>query len=80
MNTLVFDGHKAKKEFSGNISLRLPPDLHAEMAAKATAEGKSLNQWITETIEDRLDIEGAWNAKKEPGAPVPWEEIKASLE
>lgn len=31
-------------------------------------------------MEDRLDIEDAWKAKKEPGEPVAWEDLKKELE
>lgn len=43
------DGVEPRKEFSGKFNLRLPPDLHAELAAQAAA-GKSLNQWAVETL------------------------------
>ena len=39
------------KEYSGKFSLRIPPELHAEIASKASTEGKSLNQWIVETLD-----------------------------
>lgn len=39
------------KEYSGKFNLRIPTDLHAEIASKAAAEGKSLNQWIVEALD-----------------------------
>jgi len=30
--------------------LRIPPELHAEIAMRAEASGKSLNQWAAETL------------------------------
>ena len=39
------------KEYSGKFNLRIPPELHAEIASKASTEGKSLNQWIVETLD-----------------------------
>lgn len=39
------------KDFSGKFNLRIPPDLHGKIALKAKAEGKSLNQWVSETLE-----------------------------
>jgi predicted HicB family RNase H-like nuclease len=39
------------KEYSGRFNLRILPELHAEIASKASAEGKSLNQWIVETLD-----------------------------
>jgi len=31
-------------------------------------------------LEDKLDIEDAWQAKSEPGEPIAWEELKKELE
>jgi predicted HicB family RNase H-like nuclease len=45
-------GIEPYKEYSGKFNLRIPPELHAEIASRASAEGKSLNQWIAETIEE----------------------------
>ena len=35
---------------------------------------------LLQDLEDQIDIEGAWKAKKEPGHPIPWEELKKELE
>jgi predicted HicB family RNase H-like nuclease len=47
-------GIEPYKEYSGKFNLRIPPELHAEIAARAAAEGKSLNQWIVETIDQMV--------------------------
>ena len=39
------------KDYSGKFNLRIPSNLHAEIAARAAAEGKSLNQWVAETLD-----------------------------
>ena len=39
-----------QRPYSGKVMLRLSPELHAEIAMKAQASGKSLNQWATETL------------------------------
>ncbi len=39
------------KEYSGKFNLRIPPRLHSEIAAQAKAEDKSLNQWVSETLD-----------------------------
>ncbi len=39
-----------RKEYSGKFNVRVPSDLHADIASAATAEGKSLNQWVVETL------------------------------
>ena len=44
-------GIEPYKGYSGRFNLRIPPDLHAEISARAAAEGKSLNQWVAETLD-----------------------------
>ena len=39
------------KAYSGKFNLRIPPQLHSKIANKATAEGKSINQWVSEVLE-----------------------------
>jgi len=43
---------KPLKEYSGKFNLRVPPELHAEVAAKAAAEGKSLNQCVADMLNE----------------------------
>ena len=47
-------GIKPKKEYSGKFNLRIPPKLHSDIAAIATAEEKSINQWVSDTLECSL--------------------------
>jgi prevent-host-death family protein len=35
---------------------------------------------LLQEIVDQIDIEDAWEAKKEPGEPIPWDELKKELE
>ena len=44
-------GINPNKEFSGKFNLRIPSKLHGEIAIRATAEEKSINQWVSETLE-----------------------------
>ena len=44
-------GEEPDKPFSGRLMLRLPPHLHRKAYVTARREGKSLNQWIAETLE-----------------------------
>ena len=44
-------GIEPYKEYSGKFNLRIPRELHAEIASRASADGKSLNQWIAETLD-----------------------------
>ena len=39
------------KEYSGKFNLRIPPRLHSEIAVRATAAGKSINQWVSEILK-----------------------------
>lgn len=39
------------RPYSGKVPLRLDPELHRKAAARAKAEGVSLNAWIARQIE-----------------------------
>jgi len=39
------------KEYSGKFNLRIPPNLHSEIAVRATEENKSINQWVAEVLK-----------------------------
>lgn len=43
-------GRKPHKAYSGKLMLRIPPEVHAHVAAMAEAQGKSLNQWAAEVL------------------------------
>ena len=43
-----------EKPFSGRLMLRLSPELHRRVFVQAKEQGKSLNQWIAENLEDQL--------------------------
>lgn len=43
-------GRAPQKPYSGKLSLRLEPELHATIAVKAELAHKSINQWISEVI------------------------------
>lgn len=44
-------GRSPDKPFSGRIPLRVAPSIHRAASSAAKAEGKSLNAWISETVE-----------------------------
>ncbi len=44
-------GISPRKEYSGKFNLRIPPRLHSEIAARAIAEQKSINQWVSEILK-----------------------------
>ena len=44
------DEVEPKKNFSGKFNVRIPPELHEDISNVAISEGKSLNQWVVETL------------------------------
>jgi predicted HicB family RNase H-like nuclease len=48
------DGVAPRKEYSGKFNLRVSPQLHAELVTRATADGKSLNQWVADALRESL--------------------------
>jgi predicted HicB family RNase H-like nuclease len=44
-------GIEPYKEYSGKFNLRIPSELHSEIAEKAAAEGKSLNRWVADILD-----------------------------
>jgi predicted HicB family RNase H-like nuclease len=47
-------GIDPKKTFSGKFNLRTTPELHENASIAAEASGKSLNQWIIETLNEAV--------------------------
>jgi predicted HicB family RNase H-like nuclease len=44
-------GQEPNKPYSGNLMLRIPPEIHAAVAAAAEAGGKSINQWAAGVLD-----------------------------
>lgn len=44
-------GEEPEKAFSGNIRLRISPDLHAQLAQAAITQGISLNSLIIDKLQ-----------------------------
>ncbi|MCP4682321.1 MAG: toxin-antitoxin system HicB family antitoxin, partial [Desulfobacterales bacterium] len=42
--------------YSGKFNIRVPSNLHANIASAATAEGKSLNQWVVDALDNAVQI------------------------
>jgi predicted HicB family RNase H-like nuclease len=51
--TCLKAGLPPQKPYSGKLLLRLPPELHAQVAMRAEAAGKSLNQWAMDALAQR---------------------------
>ncbi|MCK5153465.1 MAG: type II toxin-antitoxin system HicB family antitoxin [Spirochaetales bacterium] len=49
-------GKMPDKPFSGKFSLRIPPELHEQVASAAMGTQESLNTWITEAIKTALPL------------------------
>jgi predicted HicB family RNase H-like nuclease len=45
-------GIEPEKPFSGKFSMRIPPELHSKLYRMSKDEGKSLNAWIKELLEE----------------------------
>ena len=45
------EGVDPQKSYSGKFNIRIPPELHADIVSVAILEGKSLNQWVVETLD-----------------------------
>jgi len=48
-------GIEPLKQYSGKFNLRIAPHLHYRVATKATAESKSINQWVSDLIEHSVN-------------------------
>ena len=48
-------GEEPDRPFSGKFVVRIPPNVHREAFFRAKSAGKSLNAWIREVIEKKLD-------------------------
>ena len=48
------EGVEPRKEYSGKFNLRVSPELHAEISARAAADGKSLNQWVVDMLDQAI--------------------------
>jgi predicted HicB family RNase H-like nuclease len=47
-------GLSPAKLYSGKFNLRVPPGLHREIAVRARAEDKSINQWVCEVLDESV--------------------------
>ena len=51
-------GKKPQKPYSGNLMLRIPPEVHAAVATAAEVHGLSINQWASNALlrESELQV------------------------
>jgi Uncharacterized protein encoded in hypervariable junctions of pilus gene clusters len=45
------DGISPEKPYSGHFNVRIPPELHHDIALRAASERKSINEWAIETFK-----------------------------
>ncbi len=50
LETCFERGEIPNKPYSGNLMLRVSPEVHAAVAAAAEVSGKSINQWAAEML------------------------------
>jgi predicted HicB family RNase H-like nuclease len=44
-------GESPNKPYSGKLTLRIPPSVHAAIATAAETSGKSLNKWVADILD-----------------------------
>jgi len=50
-------GVKPNKPYSGKLTLRIPPNVHASIATAAETSGKSLNKWVADVLNHATDTQ-----------------------
>jgi len=50
LDTCAKLNREPQKPYSGKLSLRLEPELHASVAVKAELAHKSINQWVADVL------------------------------
>ena len=45
-------GENPQKTSSGKLTLRIPAEVHADIAAAAAHSGKSISKWVAETLKE----------------------------
>ena len=49
------DGVPVKKQASGNLMLRIPPEVHQAVLVASRAQGTSLNQWAAKVLAEAAE-------------------------
>ncbi|WP_257284661.1 type II toxin-antitoxin system HicB family antitoxin [Endozoicomonas sp. SESOKO1] len=50
LETCAVVGKEPQQPYSGKLTLRIPPELHASIATAAQVSGQSINQWISSAL------------------------------
>jgi predicted HicB family RNase H-like nuclease len=51
-------GKEPEKPLSGRLLVRIDPELHRSVAVAATRDGKSINHWIKDALEEAAEKAG----------------------
>ncbi len=51
LDTCARLGDEPNRPYSGKLTLRIPPSIHAAIATAAETSGKSLNKWVVDTLD-----------------------------
>jgi len=51
LDTCARLGDAPNKPYSGKLTLRIPPSVHAAIASAAETSGKSLNKWVSDLLD-----------------------------
>ena len=51
LDTCARLGDAPNKSYSGKLTLRIPPSVHAAIASAAETSGKSLNKWVSDLLD-----------------------------
>ena len=51
LDTCTKLGDEPNKPYSGKLTLRIPPDVHAAISTAAEISGKSINKWATDILD-----------------------------
>ena len=54
LDSCAQDGVDPNRPYSGRFNVRLDPDKHRAVAAVAAAAGRSMNDWVAETLDTAI--------------------------
>ncbi|MEM9272494.1 MAG: type II toxin-antitoxin system HicB family antitoxin [Cyanobacteria bacterium P01_F01_bin.143] len=49
-------GKSPQKPYSGKLMLDIPPEVHAAVATAVELSGKTIDQWVTETLNQAVQL------------------------
>ena len=49
-------GIEPRRQYSGKFNVRLPTELHEAIAIEAASQGKSLNQWVQDALNNEIQL------------------------